>query len=301
MANKTDLIKRVSFALKASQPGLGAGMGMLPYQPGAGGMSPVVTAYHEWSSGSKYGSPLPRPLEDFITGAFGPSAPIVPFAIDEPDDDSGRPAPRRWQYPLSTNLPHLPGSTKMVQFATLREYAEKYSVARTCVQVRKAEVVGLDWDIVPTSEKSEAIGTDKAALKEFKARRDEALEFWKRPDSNYLNFKSWLFALLEEIFVPDALALYLHPTRVAGKGPFGSSIAALDLLDGSMVYPLVDVTGATPRPPAPAYQLYLQGVPRVDLTTIILESDADRLKEFGPPADEYRGDQLLYAPYNRRA
>lgn len=292
-------------SLTAALPGPA---GQMPTFGGALGgnnaMSPVVAEYQGWLGGNIATSiqPLPRPIQDFLNGAFTPLAPIVPFPIDSPDAESGRPEPRRLTYPVGYNLPSFPGANfKMVTFANLRSYAEMTSIPRTCVEVRKKEVVGLDWDIVPTDEAHEALAGDRHYQADFKERRNLALAWWRRPDPNFLNFASWLGALLEDIFVVDALTLYLHATRVSGRGPFGSDLAALEVLDGTTIYPYLDSSGASPRPPAPAYAQYYYGVPRSEFTTVLLQSDEDRLRELGTPAQEYRGDQLLYAPYVARS
>ena len=64
------------------------------------------------------------------------------------------------------------------------------------------------------------------------------------------NFHTEPFGLLEDVFVVDALSLYIHPSRVPGKGLLGSDLAALEVLDGTTIRPLLDVRGGTPRPPA---------------------------------------------------
>ena len=265
------------------------------------GQGGVAAQYNEWSFGISYGTGLDRPWSDFLSGAFGPLAPIQPLGIDAPQTDSGRPEPRRMQYPVGWNMPMgQPGSEglKLVSFANLRAYADMYSVVRACIQVRKEEIMGLDWDIVPTDEGARNMRGDAEAHQEFQDRRTKALAFFKRPDPNYHDFQGWLSAVLEDVFVVDALSLYLHPPRVSGKGLFGSNLAAIEILDGTTIRPLLDVRGGTPRPPAVAYQQYLWGVPRTDLMDIILEAD---IEEMGEPVDEYRADQLLYLPYTRRS
>ena len=267
------------------------------YGQGAG----VMSQYNEWNFGVSYGTALDRPWADFLSGAFGPLSPIPPLGIDSPQTESGRPEPRRFQYPVGWNMPMgQPGSEglKLVSFANLRMYADMYSVVRACIQVRKEEILGLDWDIVPTDEAARNMRGDAGAHQDFQDRRRKALKFFSRPDPNYHDFSGWLSAVLEDVFVVDALSLYLHPSRVSGKGLFGSDLAAIEVLDGTTIRPLLDVRGGTPRPPAPAYQQYLWGVPRTDLMDIILEADIEEMDE---PVDEYRADQLLYLPYNRRS
>lgn len=258
-------------------------------------VAPTVTPHAAWITGT----PIPRPRETF-DGLFGPLQPITPLPVDRPPQGAERPAPRRWQYPVGWNMPiGVPGSEwKLVPFATLRQYADLYSICRACIQVRKEEILALEWDIVPTAEGEKVAAADRAARAEQEAAIRALKTFFAQPDPDYYNFHSWLSALLEEVFVVDALALYLHPSRERGKGVLGSDLAALELLDGTTIRPLLDHRGQTPRPPAPAYQQYLYGVPRVDLLDVILGRDVELLGE--EPVREYRADQLLYLPYVRR-
>jgi Phage portal protein/Family of unknown function (DUF5872) len=262
---------------------------------------PPLAAYGAWNYGMAPGGALPRPNDVFTSGAFSPLNPIAPVGIDQPQPDTGRPMPRRMQYPVGWNMPiGQPGTEglKLVSFANLRAYADAYSVVRACIQVRKEEILGLDWDIVPTDEAQRKMRGDVDAHQEFQNRRKEVLDFFRRPDPNYHDFVGWLGAVLEDVFVVDALSIYLHPSRVKGKGLLGSDLAALEVLDGTTIRPLLDIRGGSPAPPAPAYQQYLWGVPRTDLMDIILESDIEGMDE---PVAEYRGDQLLYLPYTRRS
>lgn len=265
-------------------------------------MSPLVQSYQEWTFGRPYGDALPRQWLDFLSGAFGPLAPMLPVAIDVPEE-SGRPEPRRFQYNVGWNIPiGTPGSEglKLASFATLRYLADVASVVRACIRVRQEEILGLDWDIALTKDAQLSVQDDAEAMSKYQRRRDEALAFFKRPDPNYPSFQSWLGALLEELFVVDAVSLYIHPPRVQGKGLFGSNLAALDLLDGTTIRPLLDVRGGIPQPPNVAYQQYEWGVPRADLMSSIAGADIRTLDISSEQVQEYRGDQLLYLPYVRR-
>ncbi len=268
--------------------------------------------YNQWVSGRQIGPALPRPLEDFIAGAFGPLNPLVPMPIDEPRQESGRPDPRRWQYPVGWNLPvGVPGTEgiKLASFQALRRYADVYSVVRAMLDIRKDEMAGMNWDIGPTADSQTKAKTDKGYQKDLKERGGQLVKWFKRVDSNYYGFQQWFGALLEEVFVVDALALHPLPPRIKGKGLFGGNLAELELLNGDTIRPLVDLRGAMPRPPAPAYQQFLWGVPRADMMAILGEEDIDemevRLTEAGidteaAPEKEFAADQLLYLPYTRR-
>lgn len=267
----------------------------------AGQISPLVAQYQQWNLGRPYGTALPRDTGTFLAGAFGPLAPIQPVGIDDPDPDTGRPSPRRWQYPVGWNMPvGQPGTEglKLASFTHLRTLADTYSVARACIQVRIQEILSLEWDIVPTGHAEKQMRADSAAHKDFQTRRATAMQFFRRPDSDYLSFSSWLAACLEEVLTIDALALYQWPTRKPGGGPFKSDLGELALVAGDTIRPLVDLHGGRPKPPNPAYQQYLWGVPRTDLMTLMTGDDVE---ELGEPARTYRSDQLLYAPYVRRS
>jgi hypothetical protein len=261
---------------------------------GAASPSPLLASYQQWSMGRPVAAALPRNPSVFTDGAFAPLMPLTPTPVDNPPPGSDRPEPRRWQYPVGWNLPvGQPGTEglKLCDFATLRLYSDLYSIARACIQLRKDEITGLEWSIIATPTGAKAL-RGKAAAREFGERQAKLTKFFSRPDSDYHDFGSWMSAVLEDIFVVDALSLYVAPPRLSGHGVLGSGrLAELQLIDGTIVRPLVDVRGQVPRAPNPAYQVYNYGVPRVDLMTMIRGEDA---ADMDAPVREYRGDQLLY-------
>lgn len=248
-----------------------------------------------------YASYLPRPPEDFSDGSFAPLTPIRPMPVDRPPPGFDRAMPRRWQPTTGWNLPQSPPGSegyKLTDFATLRSLSRLYSVARSCIQLLKAEIRGLEWDVVPTKDALKAMRNDHAAMADFGKRRQQAVRFFKNPDPEYGSWSSWIDTLLEDVYSVDALAVYLRPSRVRGRGLMGSDLAALELINGTSIRPLFDVHGSRPSPPSPAWQQYIFGVPRTDLMTIISGNDIpDDLR--GAKVQEYRGDQLLYLPYLR--
>ena len=243
---------------------------------------------------------LARPSRTFTEGALGPFSPILPTPVDQPPEGAERPEPRRWEYEPGWNLPSQPGSEglKLASFSTLRTIADLYSVARACIQLRKAEIRGLDWDIIPSHEASKAYHGDRDAMKDFADRRAKLVKFFRHPDPDYFSFGTWLDAMLEEVFVYDALSILIRPKwgRGMGTGLLGSDLDSLQLLSGPTIRPLVDLHGSTPRPPAPAYQQFLQGVPRSDLMTMITHRDLVDAGMDDSALREFRGDQLLYLP-----
>jgi hypothetical protein len=263
-------------------------------------MSPLVQSYNEWSFGRPYNTGLPRDPRDFNSGAFGPLDPIIPVGIDTPPEGSERPMPRRWEYQVGWNMPvGVPGTEglKIATFATLRSFADLYSVVRACITNVTNEVLGTDWDIVPTAQAEKAMHGSQSKQDDFAHRRQQAMKFWTRPDPQYRDWAAWMRAVMEDHCVLDAVALYMHPTRGQGHGPFNSNLASLDVLDGSTIRPLVDMRGSTPQGAEVAYQQYIWGVPRVDMMTPLM-GDEDAIQTQW--VKDYRGDQILYAPYYAR-
>ena len=257
--------------------------------------------------GSGYSRPwgpfLPRPGSTFTEGAFGPMSPILPVPVDQPPPGFPRAQPRRWQPYVGYNLPvGQPGNEgyKLASFQTLKTLSETYSILRTCLERRKNEIRALDWDITLTTDAAKAYQGDRAAMRDFGERRAKALKFFRRPDSDYDDFGSWVHALTDQLFVYDAVSVWMCPKRGRGlrRGLLGSDLDELWLLDGSAIRPLAGLHGERPRPPAPGYQQYEFGVPRADLTTILAGLDMDGSE--GQLITELRGDQLTYRPYLRR-
>ncbi len=87
----------------------------------------------------------------------------------------------------------------------------------------------------------------------------------QRPDG-VTRWKTWLRALLEDMFVIDAATLYCQRTR-------SGQLCALQQLDGATIKRVIDDWGRTPLPyvgadgavvQPPAYQQVLKGLPAVD-------------------------------------
>ena len=208
-----------------------------PYQPG-------------------YGPFLPRPSDDFTAGAFAPFSPILPVPVDQPPRGAQRPQPRRRQYRVGANLPvGVPGSEgyNLASFSTLYSLSNLYSILRRCLQIRKQEIRALDWDIVLTKDAAKAYRGDRKAMRDFGERQAAVKKWFRRPDPNYFTFSAWLDAMLDQVFVFDALSLYMCPVkgRGMGKGLLGSDLDSLWLVDGETIRPLTGMHGEYPAPPRP--------------------------------------------------
>ena len=271
-----------------------------PQSGGWGALNSVAAnaMYGNPNSQSGYGPFLPRPSRTFTDGAFGPMSPIQPVPVDEPAVPGGFPDPRWWQYRVGWNLPTPPRTEglALASFDQLKTIAEKYSVVRRCIELRKEEICGLDWEIKLTTKAAKAYQGDHKAMRDFGERAAEATKFFKRPDPDYWNFSSWLKACLEEIFVFDALPLIFRPKygKGLGRGLLGSDLDSIRLVSGPTIRPLLDMHGGTPRPPAPGYSQYLYGVPRSDYQTVIAGTDIDDYGLTGAEVNQFRADTMLY-------
>ena len=257
------------------------------------------------SSGTRPPVPTGRscrgPSRVFTDGAFGPDAPIQPVPVDEPPPGGQFPDPRWWQYRTGWNLPTQPGSEglKLASFDQLYTLANRYSVARACIELRKEEIRGLEWEIQLTTQAAKAYQGDSKAMRDFGERAAEATRFFKNPDPDYWNFGSFLDAVLEEIFVYDALCLVFRPKygKGLGRGLLGSDLDSIRLVSGpdhpapagharrqapparrplisssSSAYP-----GAITRPLSRAPTLTITALP-------------------GPRSTPFRADTMLYSP-----
>jgi hypothetical protein len=181
---------------------------------------------------------------------MGPGVPPPP----SPLDDSGQ--PRQYPYRVGWNVPSVPGEGKPIAFSTLRELVRTYDLMGKAITIRADELCSLRFDLIARdSDRKQARAVAKASQMKIAAIRS----FFESPDGTH-TWQSWLRRLLIDHFTLDAVAIWKHRT-------FGGKLLALRLLDGSTIKPLLSVQGDTPRPPDPAYQQYLFGVPRDDFTT----------------------------------
>ena len=297
-------MSRTSGVLAAMKAVPGGGRPTPAPQASGWGSINQVAANAMWgnphAAASGYGPFLPRPSRVFTDGAFGPMDPIQPAPVDVPPVGGQFPDPRWWQYRVGWNLPTQPGTEglKLASFDQLYTLANKYSVARRCIELRKEEIRGLEWSIDLTTQAAKAYQGDHKAMKDFGERAALATRFFRHPDPDFFSFGMFLDALLEEIFVYDALCLIFRPKygKGLGLGLLGSDLDSMRLVSGPTVRPLLDMHGGKPRPPAPAYQQFLFGVPRSDYQTVISGSDIDDYGLTGAEVNAFRADTMLYAP-----
>jgi len=156
-------------------------------------------------------------------------------------------AGRQWDYPVGLNIAYTPRANEPVSFAQMRALADSYDLLRLIIETRKDQIVKMKWTVAPIDDK-----------KQPDARSKTVMEFLKFPDQ-INNWQAWLRALLEDLCVTDAPAIYPRMTK-------GGGLYALELVDGTTIKPVIDETGRRPMPPLPAFQQILKGVPAANLT-----------------------------------
>lgn len=231
------------------------------------------------------------PRTEFGPGWLGsPGLPLVPQGIDPREPDTGRPAPRRSEFPQSINMQL---ASRFVPFTVLRDVADRVDVIRRCIETRKSQMLALDWDITLSKQAIKRVMLDnnvdspgeaaQIARAEFAPAIARLRAWWEKPDRiNSMDWTTWLSVMLEEHLVLDALSVYPR-RRMAGD------VVAFEIIDGSTIKPLLDHRGSTPQSPNPAYQQILYGFPRGEFTASDFETDS------------FQASQLIYRPRIRRS
>lgn len=231
--------------------------------------------------------PLPR--RDFF-GEFGPNSPLLPAPLDAVDPRTGRAQPRLWEYPVSWNLPGQ--NLKLVPWRTLRE-AGDHPLIRAAINVRKAEIAGLEWDFTLNRRAVDEALRDQPGASRLDVEADlrdrlrpavqAARAAWKVPDRKQgLTFTEWMSRFLEEHLVLDAVPIYPRLTQ-------GGDWYSFEVVDGATIKPLLDDRGGRPLPPQPAYQQIIHGFPRGEFTADTSDVDGETVIP-----NAYRADQLIY-------
>ena len=246
------------------------------------------------TAGGQAAMPLPR-LEPMVP--FGPGIPLVPAPINPINPQTGRAEPRAYEYPVAYNLPGF--GERLVPWKVLRDAADTIPLFRRCIEIRKAEVATLDWDVTISNkavERAQRQDPGSARSDVEKAMRERVdpfigalVDFWEQPDPrNGHDFIAWASKLLEEYFVLDAIPVYPRMRR-------SGDLFGLEILDGTTIKPLLDADGFRPLPPQPAFQQILYGFPRGEFV-------ADSLPDPDAPGGGfYPADRLVYKVHNVRS
>lgn len=188
--------------------------------------------------------------------AFTGKAPEVWFGPGEPQAPAVPSTKgRQWDYPAGYNLRLQPRSEEPISFGQLRALAQNCDLVRLAIETRKDQLCKLSWTVKPKEEVKEG---GKRLLATAEAQAKEARELLRKPDRVH-RWNQWLRMLLEDMFVIDAATIYPRPNR-------GGGLYALEVMDGSLIKPVLAEDGRVPLPPQPAYQQVLKGVPAADYT-----------------------------------
>lgn len=194
-------------------------------------------------------------------GMFVSGAPIRPTPGITPLQ-----GPRSWQYPVGYNIGRLPRSTELTPFDTLRNLSNLYDGIGLCERVWFDLCSKVEMAIKPKTGVLQP-GEDDT---KFQPIIQKYLAFFKKPDRK-TTLKAWMRKALKDILEIDALAIFKHKSK--GGGLYG-----LEIIDGTLIKPLVDERGMEPNPPFPAYQQFVYGVPGALLTRdeLIYRRETDR-------------------------
>ena len=140
---------------------------------------------------------------------------------------------------------------KSVDFRTLREFSERYDVARACINRRKRQVEKVDWSIIPLdpAEKAEKYQED---IKRVKA-------FLDMPGGKYTRFREFIDELVEDLLVLDAGVVY--------KDKEEGELKKLITVDAATIKLRVYEDGSTPEPPDIAFEQWIRGEKKAEFTT----------------------------------
>lgn len=186
---------------------------------------------------------------------FGPGTPIQPMAPEQVKA-------RQFDYGVAANLQYIPRSNEPVSFAKLKQLAETSGTLRMIIERQKDLVEALEWRIKPKLEvKGAATDAGVTAISEI-------LEF---PDGIH-DWAQWLRAVLEQLFVIDAVSIY-------GRRTLAGELHSLEIIDGATIKPLLAQDGRRPAMPDASFQQVLKGIVAANFTE----------------------DELIYYPQNFRA
>ncbi|SIS88489.1 phage portal protein [Alicyclobacillus vulcanalis] len=223
--------------------------------------------------GAPFASPYytPPSSDVSVVGQMGPGNPGTDFPLGG--------EPRQWVYRVGWNFPTTPDSDRQVDGRLLRMLADVTFLIRRAIEIRKAQLTALEWDIVPSAaalQSPELGNTQRERTRNLQRRYgaliEELREFFAYPEAYYttrdgkrwyrkgeVSWADWLNAVIEEYYVGDWLTIWPQKT-------LGGKLMALRRVDGEHIKVLIGLDGRIPAPPLPAYQVFAYGAPRLTFT-----------------------------------
>jgi HK97 family phage portal protein len=189
--------------------------------------------------------------QDPNSGSFiyGPGAPLDPVSGNNPI--------RVFDYPAGYNLFSIPRRDESFSFAELRAFAN-VEMVRTAIETRKDQIERLDWKVRPILDRRRRGAIQQEAYPAQRERVKKVEQFLRKPDGIHL-FSTWMRLLIEDLLAIDAVSLEVRRNR-------SGQLIGLDPVPGDTINVLIDATGRRPKPPLPAYQQFIAGMPTVNLT-----------------------------------
>jgi hypothetical protein len=235
--------------------------GVFPYVPG----QPFNVGPNGDLRGGQV-TPLARPFDEF-GNQMGPAYPLLPAAIDEVLDSTGRPLPRLYQYRIAENLDL---TFENQPWNVLRGLVETCDLVHRACEVRIADITRMDtsWSLTDACINeimAEKNITHSAAAKIGRERYADTLtmleQTWENPyPEMHRGFDEWITEFMWNHLTYDGTPVYPR-WKMNGK------LLGFELLDPSTIKLLLNNRGARPLPPSPAYQQILWGFPRGEFVT----------------------------------
>lgn len=208
----------------------------------AGPTDPMVAALAGVGSSTSVPTEVAAAMSGQGMGYTEPFSPGSPMAPNWPAGTT----PRAWNVPTGFNIISRPRSSAgRMSFETLGAMIASWDIARICIEHIEDDIRSLAGHVT-AADGAEGDVTDAVAV---------ATRIMKRPDGT-TPFDQWLVEYLEDVLRYDAGALHIGRLR-------NGQAAALEVVAGTDIAPLLSYSGRRPQVPAPAFTQFLSGVPGV--------------------------------------
>ena len=194
---------------------------------------------------------------------------------------------RQWDFTPGLNLQFTPRGDQPISFQQLWNVSNSFDLCRLMIEKRKNEICNRPWAVRVKPKPGE---TKKQRLQ--REGSNENVKYLTNlmlyPDG-VNRWPIWIRMWAEQMLVFDAPTIF--PLRQMDGKP-----AALRVIAGQTITPLVDQHGFRPAPPSPAYQQIILGIPTANLS-------ANERVTFSQPIKGWKpGDpsELFYHPKNPR-
>lgn len=182
---------------------------------------------------------LVKHVDDSMFKASGSSSPYL-------TGDTGLRGVKRYQFTQDMinggiQRRKKPGSN--ISFETLRAFSVNHEVSRACINFRKRQITGMEWNI----------GTDDPEdTKNYDAQIKEVKAFFDSVGGRGIGYRKFLDRFIEDIMVLDAVSLEKQPNR-------GGGLYNIIPIDAATIRLRVDESGAMPEPPETAFVQVIRG------------------------------------------